>query len=153
MRFLRVITNAIFCIFLIIVLMLTQALVYDLISVQATDELSAILPVGSDGNPGESDGQIGVLDLFALQGTDIKVNLKQPPKYRVRTWFGVNWWYKGTGWVDKIIDVTAGAIKPLAVPIAQINSIKNYTGRTMADFINDDELFNLLLTYGRFGNN
>jgi hypothetical protein len=93
------------------------------------------------------------LDLFALQGTDIKVNLKQPAKYRVRTWFGVNWWYNGTGWLDKTIDVIAGATKPLVVPIAQVNAIKDYTGRTMADFINDDELFNRLLTYGRFGNN
>ena len=127
--------------------MLTQALVYDLISVQATDDLSPILPIGSE------DGQIGILDIFALQGDDLIVNLKQPPKYRVRTWFGVDWWYKGTGWLDKIIDVTVGAVKPLVVPVAQINAIKNYTGRTMADFINDDDLFNLLLIYGRFGDN
>jgi hypothetical protein len=136
MKALRVLVNTVFCLFLIVVILLTQALVFDLLSVQSSD-VDPILPVGDE----ES---VGILDLFTLWGTDIGTNVGLSvhggAKYRVRNWFNTKWWRGGTGWVDVCVDLVAGIVKPVVVPIAQINAIERYTGRTMADFILDDDL-------------
>ena len=132
MRFLRVVVNICLCLFLIVVLLFAQALVFDLLSLQSP-EVDPMLPVGGE-------KQIGILDLFGLWGTDISANLAQPAKYRVRNWIDVKWWVAATGWLDKGIDVVIGVTKPIVVPIAQVSNIQTYTDRTMADFINNDKL-------------
>ena len=47
MKALRVLVNTVFCLFLIVVILLTQALVFDLLSVQSSD-VDPILPVGDE---------------------------------------------------------------------------------------------------------
>jgi hypothetical protein len=67
MRFLRVGVNICLCLFLIVVLLFAQALVFDLLSLQSP-EVDPMLPVGGE-------EQIGIMDLFGLWGTDIGANM------------------------------------------------------------------------------
>lgn len=146
MKALRFGVNFVFCLFLIVVILLTQALVFDFLSLQSSD-LDPILPVGDNED-------VGILDLFILWGTDIGTNVDLSvhggAKYRVRNWINARWWRGGTAWIDVCVDLVAGITKPIIVPIAQVNAVETYTGRTMADFILDPDLLYIIQKEGGY---
>lgn len=127
MRILRVICNILLFFAVLMSISLVQIGVYDLTAAQS-DDVNAIHLLSPD------DESVAYFDTYAFWAEDIGENFKQPAKYRVRNWVNANWWKKGMAWLDVGIDAVVAAIKPVVVPIAQVNAIKNYHGYTINDF-------------------
>ena len=127
MKFLRFLCNFLLFFVYLIGVSLVQIGVYDLSAAQSedVDGIHILAP---------NDSSIAYFDSYTFWADDIKENIKQPAKYRVRNWVGADWWKNGMGWLDKGIDVVIGVVKPIVVPIAQINAVKNYYGRDIKYF-------------------
>lgn len=126
MKFLRFIVNLLFFVIIFIGISVLQVGVYDVVAAQSPDVYAIHIASGNE----ES---VDYLDGFGFWGTDIKTSYEQEPKYRVRNWFSWNWWKKGMKWADSATDITIATVKPIFVPIAQVNALKNYYGKSITD--------------------
>ena len=52
----------------------------------------------------------------------------------MRNWGSSDGWKNATGWADAAIDFVIAAVKPIVVPLAQVNAVKDYTGRNIENF-------------------
>ena len=132
MRFLRFLCN--FLLFLIVALgiSMVQMVAYDAIAAQSNDVLAVhILP--------QDENHVAIYDNYSFTATDIKVGIQQNPKYRIRSI--CNGW-EGMRWADTCLDVVIASVKPVVVPVAQLNALKNYHGST----INDEDFETYLLS-------
>lgn len=127
MRFLRFLCNLLMFIAVTIGISVVQVGLYDLTALQS--ENIPEIKISADD---ESD--IAYFDNYAFWAEDIKANLDQPAKYRIRNWASWSWWKKGMAWADKGLDTIIAAVKPIVVPVAQVNAINNYYGYDINDF-------------------
>ena len=135
MKLVRIICNILLFIVVACGISMTQIAVYNVTAAQSSDVTAVhIIPQG--------DESVAYFDKFGFWGTDIKTGFQQEPKHRVRNLFG-GW--QGMWWADVALDFTIAATKPILVPIAQVNGLKNYYGKT----INSEEYETYLLhVYG-----
>lgn len=145
MKILRIICNIFLFIAVSISISLVQVGLFNMTAIQSKDIQE--IKISSS-----QDSEISYFDNYVFWAEDIGENLKQPAKYRIRNWFNWKWWKKGMGWADSALDTTIAIIKPIIVPIAQVNAINNYYGYDLDDFYeylmeyyeNDTELNNAL---------
>lgn len=127
MKVLRFFCNIILFIAVTIGISLTQIAVYDIIAAQS-DDVKAIHIAAP------TDDSVAYLDSYVFWVDDIKTNLAQEPKYRIRNWVGAEWWKNGMSWADTGLDIIAGITKPILVPIAQVNAVRVFRGKNINDF-------------------
>ena len=127
MKFLRFLCNLLMFIAVTIGISVVQVGLYDLTALQS--ENIPEIKISADD---ESD--IAYFDNYAFWAEDIKANLEQPAKYRIRNWASWSWWKKGMAWADKGLDTVIAVVKPIVVPVAQVNAINNYYGYDINDF-------------------
>lgn len=137
MKVLRFFCNVLLFFAVLIGISLVQIGVYDICASQS-DDVSGIHILAPD------DESVAYFDSYTFWAEDIGTGFKQPAKYRVRNWVGADWWKKGMGWLDTGIDFAIAAVKPIVVPIAQVNAVKNYYGYDINHF---DE-YSLKYVYG-----
>ena len=127
MRFLRVICNILLFIFIFLTASVIQITVYDIYAIQSedVDGIHVISPSTDD---------VSVLDSVGFWTADIGASFSTEAKYRVRNWADSNWWKSCTGFIDKGIDIFSGVVKPIILPISEVNAVKNYYGLSINDF-------------------
>lgn len=131
MKALKIICNVLLFFVVVMAISLVQIGIFDLAAAQS-DDVQGIHLLSPD------DESVSYFDTYAFWAEDIGENFKQPAKYRIRNWVNANWWKKGMKWADVGVDTFIAAIKPIVVPVAQVNAIKNYHGYNINDF---DEYF------------
>ena len=119
MKFLRFLCNLLLFVALSVGISVAQTGVYDIIAAQSKD----IDPVYISSN---DETNVNYTDLYSFWATDIATNYKQDAKYRVRNWIGGDFWKSGMEWADIAVDAVVATAKPIFVPIAQVNAVKNY---------------------------
>lgn len=127
MRFLRFLCNLLMFIALTIGISITQVGLYNLTALQS-ENIPEIKLSASE----ETD--IAYFDNYSFWAEDIGENLKSESKYRIRNWASWSWWKKGMGWADKGLDTVIAVVKPIVVPVAQVNAVNNYYGYDINDF-------------------
>lgn len=127
MKFLRFICNVFLFFGVLIGISLVQIGVYDICAAQS-DDVDGIHILA----PNEED--VAYFDSYAFWAEDIGTGFKQPAKYRIRNWASAGWWKKGMAWADYGLDFLIAAVKPVVVPVAQTNAVKNYYGYTINHF-------------------
>ena len=127
MKLLRIAMNITLCFILIILLSLVQIGLFDLMAAQS-DRVDAIHISNGD------DNNVGYFDSYEFWATDISTGLEVGAKYRVRNIFAWRWWKNGTKWLDVTIDAVIASVKPILTPIAQVNAVADYYGKTIDDF-------------------
>ena len=127
MKFLRFLCNLLMFIALTVGISIIQIGLYNLTALQS-ENISEIKLSASE----ETD--IAYFDNYSFWAEDIGENLKSEPKYRIRNWSSWSWWKKGMGWADKSLDFVIAVVKPIAVPVAQVNAVNNYYGYDINDF-------------------
>lgn len=127
MRFLRFLCNTLMFFAVLITVSIVQITLFNITSLQSKD----VEPIHI--STSEED-EISYFDSYAFWAQDIGVNMKEGPKYRVRNWFNWKWWKKGMAWADYAVDAVIASTKPIFVPIAQVNAVKNYYGYSINDF-------------------
>lgn len=131
MKILRLICNILLFFVVVMGISVVQIGVYDLTAAQS-DDVEGIHILSPD------DESVAYFDTYAFWAEDIVENFKQPTKYRVRNWVNADWWKKGMKWADVGIDAVIAATKPILVPVAQVNAVRNYYGYDINEF---DEYF------------
>jgi len=131
MKALRILCNCLLLITVVIGISLVQIAVYDALAVQSSDVKAIHIAA-------PTDDSVAYADSYGFWFYDIKTNLGQEAKYRIRNWVGAKWWKSGMEWADKGVDVIAGVFKPIFVPIAQINAVMRFYGHNINEF---DEYF------------
>lgn len=126
MKLLRFICNLLMFVALTVTICLLQVGLYDLTAIQSED-IPEIKLSASD------EDDIAYFDNWAFWAEDIKGNLNQPEKYRIRNWASWGWWKKGMGWADRALDTVIAVVKPVVVPVAQVNAVNNYYGYDLND--------------------
>ena len=121
MRFVRILVNILYFLVLLCGISMTQIAVYDVFAAQSSD-ITAVHVIPQDNE------RVAYFDSYGFWGTDIKTGLSHEPKYRVRSIFG-GW--NGMKWADVALDFCIATVKPVAVPIAQVNGLKNFHGKTI----------------------
>ena len=126
MKFLRGLCNILLFIFSTIFICFVQVGAYDIIASQdnfgldkggeTTVEIISIIP---------DENKTEFIDSFKFWATDISTGVKTQPKYRIRSW-GNEWWAEHTKWADIALDAVIASVKPIFVPVAQANAIKDY---------------------------
>ena len=127
MKLLRIFMNILMCLILIVLLSLTQIGLFDIMAAQSS-RVDGIHISTSD------NSDVGYFDAYSFWATDIKTGLDVGAKYRVRNIFAWRWWKNGTKWVDVTLDAVISTVKPIFVPIAQVNAIADYYGKNISDF-------------------
>lgn len=127
MKFLRILCNILLCFALCSSLLILQICCYDVLAVQSSS-ISGIHIFPTDENG------ISFSDAYTFWVVDIKANLKQENKYRIRNWSTADWWKTGGIIPDGVLDTVIAVVKPIVVPVAEMNAIKNYYGLTINDF-------------------
>lgn len=127
MKFLRFLCNVLLFFGVLIGISLVQIGVYDICAAQS-DDVDGIHILAPD------EESVAYFDSYTFWAEDIVTGFKQPAKYRVRNWVGADWWKKGMAWADYGIDFVIASIKPIVVPVAQTNAIKNYYGYNINHF-------------------
>lgn len=127
MKFLRFLCNLLLFFVVMVGISFTQIGIYDISAAQSKDVEGIHISA-------PSDDKIAYFDSYAFWITDISTNFKQEPKYRVRNWIAADWWKKGMKWADTGLDFVIATIKPILVPIAQVNAVKTYYGKSIDDF-------------------
>lgn len=135
MRFLRVLCNILYCFAIMMTLSLVQVAIYDVVAAQSSDVEGIHITTSNE-------DQVAYFDSYTFWVTDISTAAKVEPKHRIRGWFNWQWWRSGMKWTDTALDTTIAVVKPLTVPIAQVNAVKEFYGKS----INDYEK-NILLKY------
>lgn len=142
MKVLRFFCNLLYCIVLCFGISVVQVGMYDIVASQS----SSVEGIHLSEN---EDTDTTYFDSYAFWATDIKTNYKQDAKYRVRNWFSWKWWKNGMGWADSVVDTVIATVKPIVVPVAQVNAVKEHYGRDLNYFSNviresysSDEEFN-----------
>lgn len=137
MRLLRILCNVLLCFTICFAVSLIQIGVYDISAAQSPNVEGIHLTSGDD-------EYVAYFDSYAFWGTDLSTNYQQDAKYRVRNWFNWAWWKKGMAWADYVVDFSVATVKPLVVPIAQVNAVSVYYG---IDINNDNLEKDILLEY------
>ena len=130
MKILRVAMNITLCFIMIVLLSLTQIGLFDLMAVQS-DRVDGIHISNGD------DDVVGYFDSYEFWATDISTGLKVGAKYRVRNFFAWRWWKNSTKWIDVTLDAVIASVKPIFTPIAQVNAIADYYGKSIDDFYSE----------------
>ena len=115
--------NVLLCIILFAVILMTQFLIFTVISSEAHTDTIHIISAKED--------EVSYVDGIGFMITDITTNLQSPPKYRVRSWFANPTWEKCTLWADFAIDKIWGSIRPVFVPtfdiyLMQVSHMEDY---------------------------
>ena len=116
-----------------IVLFFAVAFAVSVVQVGSFDLLAAQSPDVEAIHISADDEHVGYIDSYVFWGTDIGTGVVNEPKSRVRNWTDAEWWIKGTKWADYTVDTTIAIFKPILVPIAQINAIREFYGMTIDD--------------------
>ena len=119
MKLIRFFANLLLFLVSAIVVSMIQVGTYDLISLQS----SAVEPIHV---VAQKEDDVAYLDTYTFWAEDIGTGVKTESKYRIRNWFGWDWWKNGMGWADTALDVTIAAVKPIVVPVAQMNAVREY---------------------------
>lgn len=128
MKFLRFLCNFLLFIALCLSISLVQIGIYDISAAAQSEDIDGIHIVAPH------DNAVSYLDEFTFWGTDIKVGLKNEPKYRVRNWVANDWWKKGTKWIDYTIEFCVSVVKPIVFPVSESNALMNYYGYDINHF-------------------
>jgi hypothetical protein len=154
LKIMRFFINFVFCMIVILFLTLAQIGMFDLMALQSNRVDAIHIATGSD-------EEVGYFDSYGFWGTDIGAGMSAGAKYRVRNLFAWKWWKVSMKYVDIAIDFVISAVKPILVPVAQINAVADYYGMTMDDFVLDiidmygseteakDALYELYVIHGR----
>lgn len=140
MKFLRFLCNALLYFATVLLLCVIQVGIYDLFAVQDNFGLQS-----EDGSSVEivtvipNDNQVMFIDSYTFWGTDIAAGVDCPAKYRIRSW-GEGWWSENMGWADVALDSVIAVFKPIFVPIAQVNALKEY-------YLTDNYTVNTVYSY------
>lgn len=124
MKFLRFICNFLLYIVTMAAICLVQVGGYDLVACQdnyGLDKETSVEVI----NVIPSEDHVEFIDTFTFWATDISTGVHTPAKYRIRSW-GNGWWAKNMGWADTALDTVIAVGKPIFVPIAQVNALKDY---------------------------
>lgn len=161
MKFLRWLCNILLFAFMTVMISAIQVIGYDLIASEdnfgldkdsgSSIEVVTVLP---------NDEKVEFIDTFKFWGTDIATGVKTEPKYRVRNW-GSGWWSKNMKWADIAVDSTVAVFKPIFVPIAQVNALKDYYltetytandvfHRNGEDIVSDTDLYEMYVLFSNF---
>ena len=150
MKFLRFLMNVGLLIFVAISITLSQCLIYNVLSWQSKSTNAIHLA-----SPDTED--VNYIDIYGFWMTDIAGSYEAGAKYRIRNWFSWSWWNSGMKWADTALDWTISTIKPLVVPIAQVNALAEFYDRDLSYFVddilleskyhNEEELSNALFEY------
>ena len=127
MKFLRFLCNFLMFFAVAFGISFVQVGLFDLSAAQSRD----IQPIMISAT---EDEDIGYLDSYVFWVDDIAGNFEAGSKHRIRGWINADWWKTGMAWADTGLDAVIAATKPILVPIAQVNAIKNYYGYTVAEF-------------------
>lgn len=127
MRFLRFLCNVLMFIAITIGVSVVQVGLYNVTALQSK-QIDEIHLSAAD------DTEIAYFDNYAFWIGDIKENLNQDPKYRVTNWASWGWWKTGMRWADTAVDTVIAVVKPIVVPVAQVNAINTYYGYDVNDF-------------------
>jgi len=130
MRFLRVLVNILMCIALMFSISALQVGVFDIVAAESPS-VEAIHIFNGD------EDKVAVGDAYTFWATDIGTNFSQPTKMRVSKWVDAKAWRVCTGWIDKSLDIVIAAVKPIIVPIAQVNAVMTYYDRDISYFYED----------------
>lgn len=130
MRFLRFLCNFLMMIALTIGISITQVGLYNITASQSP-KIDGIHLSASD------ETEIAYFDNYTFWVEDIGENLKQEAKHRITNWASWGWWKKGMRWADVALDTTIAVVKPIVVPVAQVNAIYNYYDMDVNDFEKD----------------
>lgn len=130
MKVLRFFCNFLLFLAVMIGVSFVQIGIYDISAAQSKDVEGVHIAASTE-------DKIAYFDSYTFWATDISTSFKQPAKYRIRNWGRANWWKNGMEWADKGLDLIIASIKPIVVPIAQINAVKNYRGKSINDFDKD----------------
>ena len=128
MRILRFILNCMLFVVVAITLTFAQLVIFGFSAAQSK-RVDAVQI-----SPSESD-EVAFFDAFGFWGTDLAEGCKQPSKYRIRNWISWGWWKQGMEWADIALDKSIAAIKPIVVPLAQVNALADYYGMTADDLL------------------
>lgn len=131
MKFLRFICNILLFFAVTFGISIIQLGVYDVIAAQDGFKESVDEPSINAIHIAGDENEISYLDSYGFWFTDIRTNFKQDAKYRVRNWGSAKWWKKVGKGPDFVIDCVAATIKPIVVPIAQVNALKQYYKMTI----------------------
>lgn len=148
MKFLRFLCNLIYFIALCFGISVVQVGAYDVLALQDgfsdSYNLQAIHVYGNNDN-------VGYIDEYTFWGTDLSTGVSGDSKYRIRNWVDNDGWRNNMAWADKALDVVIGATKPIFVPIAQINALKDYyrvnDGKENDLLFTDEQIDNLVKAY------
>lgn len=130
MKFLRFLCNLLMFIGLTFGISMIQVGIYDITAGESQD-VDGIYPFTS------SSSKVAYGDSYTFWVTDIKTNLEQDAKIRVQSWVDAKFWRTCTGWIDKSIDFVVGCVKPIVVPVAQVNAVMTYYDRDINYFYQD----------------
>lgn len=126
MKILRFLCNVVLFFAVSFAVSVIQVGSFDLLAAQSSD-LEAI-HISAD------DEHVGYIDSYVFWGTDIGAGVTNEPKTRIRNWSNADWWIKGTKWADYALDTTIAIFKPIIVPIAQVNAVREFYGVTIDSF-------------------
>lgn len=119
MKLLRLLCNFFLWVSLVIGISTVQVGLFNLTAIQSSD-------VEEIHMSSRDDDEIAYFDSYAFWFEDIKENLNQDPKYRIRNWADWSWWKNGMKWADTGLDTVIAVFKPVVVPIAQVNNVRIY---------------------------
>ena len=127
MKLLRGFLNVLLCIVMAIVITLAQMGIFGLIAAQSKKVDGVHITTTSE--------NVSYWDAYGFWGTSVATACneikEEGPKYRVRNWFSWSWWKDGTKFIDTGIDYVVAVIKPVIVPIAEIDSLATYKNQSM----------------------
>lgn len=121
MGIVKVIVYMLLSIVTLFVVCLAQVGVYSALTSQTKDNEARIYFVSD-----ASDENVSYIDAFRFWGTDLKTNFEHEPKYRVRNWLPWDWWKNSMVVLDYPVDVVVGAVKPIILPMTQVNEMNKY---------------------------
>lgn len=137
MKFFRFLLNSGLFILVFFGVQLISIIGYNAVAIQTSDS-KVIIPVVQ---LSQTD-RVSQFDAYEFIAVDLATNYVKDDsvKFRIRSLINAEWWIKGMKWADYALDGVIALAKPVLVPVAQVDNLKEYRDIEGRDFIENLEL-------------